>query len=864
MEKAKLERAAYRRGIMRTAAIASVILAVILALAWQVRSKARANYHQANAIRSTTVRLTVANGLNPASSGDWLSAALWFSEAFALDETFHADADTMLMRQTHRLRLNSLLRQSPHLEQMWFDEGNESGGFHPDGQHILLGGIKGYTLCSIKSSQSVSPRVGEGHDHASLEPTHGRLVVTGGGDANPLFTLWDVASGERLRYLQEPNGDKPFHGDCLDLRFSPDGRWIVAATCEPGGIVVIWNAETGRTRCVINYAKTPNVGWTDSNAVLCARLDASGQRLVTTDRDKRAIIWDCETGQPLRILNGHGSYVNNACFGHQHTNWLLTCSFDHTARLWDLQKEQPLLRVEHESDGIQDVQFAPDDRVFLTGGLDSTVRIWDSETGRMLPPILRLNDRVLKVQVSPNAKHLLGMTHDGVARVWNMDLEKPIATTSDFSSDGRLELTHEGTTAHLKDSVTGLDVMAPMLLSNNISALSFAGGRRFLALSHAPGTASVEASQIQLWDFGQPTPVSSPLAYDPSRANLVCSPDGSRFAFFQAPGKNIATFKTNDVLVWQPERGSATLTIAFPDEIVECVAFDRTSSRLVVGSVLRATEHGMLRLINLQGSEKSAGLLNNTQRFGNVTFSEDGQWLAAACWDRTLYPGDAVIWRVAATGRSFDFVSRLKHRDGVLYTTFSDSGNMIATASEDKTAMVWYSSRGTWQSSLHPFACGGEAYACTFSHNGRWLATVCRTPESQQAGKWSSQIRIWDIPNNVPLCPPLRFLEKVTRLIFVAEDKRLFVEHWVPPAPPERRLIDLGVDKGWSEELVLQTELLSAQRSFLSGGAEYLSQARQGKLSAEEALLHATSIGPRLPLSKEDCRELWRHCSSSR
>jgi len=104
----------------------------------------------------------------------------------------------------------------------------------------------------------------------------------------------------------------------------------------------------------------------------------------------------------------------------------------------------------------------------------------------------------------------------------------------------------------------------------------------------------------------------------------------------------------------------------------------------------------------------------------------------------------------------------------------------------------------------------------------------------------------------------------VTRLIFVAEDKRLFVEHWVPPAPPERRLIDLGVDKGWSEELVLQTELLSAQRSFLSGGAEYLSQARQGKLSAEEALLHATSIGPRLPLSKEDCRELWRHCSSSR
>src|ERR1019366_1557878 len=46
------ERAAYRRGMLRTAAIASMILAVIAVLGWQVRSNALAKFRQAARIRS--------------------------------------------------------------------------------------------------------------------------------------------------------------------------------------------------------------------------------------------------------------------------------------------------------------------------------------------------------------------------------------------------------------------------------------------------------------------------------------------------------------------------------------------------------------------------------------------------------------------------------------------------------------------------------------------------------------------------------------------------------------------------------------------------------------------------------------------
>jgi hypothetical protein len=108
---------------------------------------------------------------------------------------------------------------------------------------------------------------------------------------------------------------------------------------------------------------------------------------------------------------------------------------------------------------------------------------------------------------------------------------------------------------------------------------------------------------------------------------------------------------------------------------------------------------------------------------------------------------------------------------------------------------------------------------------------------------------------------PIAFSEKVTRLGFVAGDTRLFVERWVPPALPQRWLIDLAVNDGSAKEFVLWAELLSDEHSLLGAESRHLAHAPQGTLPPDEALLRATtaSLGPRPRLSKEECRELWRH-----
>jgi WD40 repeat protein len=59
--------------------------------------------------------------------------------------------------------------------------------------------------------------------------------------------------------------------------------------------------------------------------------------------------------------------------------WLVTGSWDRTARLWDLKAAdpaaQPVVLKGHENSVVA-VAFSPDNRWLVTGSQDSTARLW--------------------------------------------------------------------------------------------------------------------------------------------------------------------------------------------------------------------------------------------------------------------------------------------------------------------------------------------------------------------------------------------------------------------------------------------------------------------------------------------------------
>jgi WD40 repeat protein len=79
------------------------------------------------------------------------------------------------------------------------------------------------------------------------------------------------------------------------------------------------------------------------------------------------------------ILRGHeGSIAAVAISPDSH--WVVTGSYDKTARLWDLSAKDPAANpviLRGHEDPIVAVAISPDNRWVVTGSRDDTARLWD-------------------------------------------------------------------------------------------------------------------------------------------------------------------------------------------------------------------------------------------------------------------------------------------------------------------------------------------------------------------------------------------------------------------------------------------------------------------------------------------------------
>ena len=137
--------------------------------------------------------------------------------------------------------------------------------------------------------------------------------------------------------------------------------------------------------------------WQKSRAVICGINDQSAVESVLlfghTDRvmaiyyhngklstgsdDHFVRLWDCETGQCIKIFRTHT--VADLKFNDE---ILLTGSFDTTAASWDLHSGQLIQRFHGHVAAVFSIDSA--DSILVTGSADSTVRLWDMNTGNVL------------------------------------------------------------------------------------------------------------------------------------------------------------------------------------------------------------------------------------------------------------------------------------------------------------------------------------------------------------------------------------------------------------------------------------------------------------------------------------------------
>ncbi len=181
-------------------------------------------------------------------------------------------------------------------------------------------------------SQLQDPAQQHTPDQVAWSPDGKRLASADSLNMQPPV-IWNAQTGKVLFILQTETGDlKPLW---LGLAWSPDGKKLAAvgALMHPDsgadeGMILIWNAETGKQEQLLTAGMNDYRLWT-----VAWSLDGRFMAVGSTGSD--IFLWDMTSSQPLAKLGGHTDISDQLAWSPA-GNRLASVARDGTLQIWDL------------------------------------------------------------------------------------------------------------------------------------------------------------------------------------------------------------------------------------------------------------------------------------------------------------------------------------------------------------------------------------------------------------------------------------------------------------------------------------------------------------------------------------------------
>lgn len=237
----------------------------------------------------------------------------------------------------------------------------------------------------------------------------GKRIATGCQDG--LVRLWDFTTGQR---------EKDLIGIASPIRlvrFAPDGKHLTAWYHEVG-VLSTWNLEFPE-----RAAETVRLG---SPGVMGALSQDVRYFAFSRSRHGDVELWDIPLGQLRHTLHSNSEQVFAITFSLNGTR-VAVGSRDNPARVWDTEKGEEVLRIEHREggewffpDGIHALAFSPNAE-YLACGDRQGVRICDAHSGKLIFDLnVQPKPSVRELSFSSDGKALAVIPQRGLIELWTM------------------------------------------------------------------------------------------------------------------------------------------------------------------------------------------------------------------------------------------------------------------------------------------------------------------------------------------------------------------------------------------------------------------------------------------------------------